>query len=106
MVHRRSDTSGARRSRGRWCGTRTRRPPSARPTAAPRSRGGGPPLMPGRGRQRLHFDVAPPAHGDQQAEVDRLLSLGATRIDMGPGDADRVVLADPDGNEFCVLTPR
>ncbi|MEH1101603.1 VOC family protein [Micromonospora sp. CPCC 205561] len=67
---------------------------------------GGPPLMPWTGRQRLHFDVAPPRDGDQRAEVDRLLSLGATRIDAGRGDADRVVMADPDGNEFRVLTPR
>ncbi|MET8834162.1 VOC family protein [Micromonospora sp. NPDC004540] len=67
---------------------------------------GGPPLMPRTGKQRLHFDLAPPAHGDQQAEVDRLLSLGATRIDIGQGDVDWMVLADPDGNEFCVLTPR
>ena len=42
---------------------------------------GGPPLTPKTGRDRLHFDLAPPADGDQQAEVDRLLSLGATRLD-------------------------
>ena len=45
-------------------------------------------------------------HGDQHVEVDRLLSLGATRIDTGQGEAGRVLMADPDGNEFCVLTPR
>ncbi|MFI7281924.1 VOC family protein [Micromonospora chersina] len=67
---------------------------------------GGPPLMPRTGKQRLHFDLVPPAGGDQQAEVDRLLTLGATRIDIGQGDVDWVVLADPDGNEFCVLPPR
>ncbi|MET8910349.1 VOC family protein [Micromonospora sp. NPDC004551] len=67
---------------------------------------GGPPFMPMTGKQRLHFDLAPPADGDQQAEVDRLLSLGAKRIDIGQGDVSWVVLADPDGNEFCVLTPR
>jgi hypothetical protein len=54
----------------------------------------------------MHFDIAPPANGDQQAEVDRLVSLGATRIDIGQGDVSWVVMADPDGNEFCVLTPR
>jgi predicted enzyme related to lactoylglutathione lyase len=67
---------------------------------------GGPPLAPKLGKNRLHLDIAPPAHGDQRAEVDRLVSLGATRIDIGQGDVSRVVLADPDGNEFCVLSPR
>jgi catechol 2,3-dioxygenase-like lactoylglutathione lyase family enzyme len=67
---------------------------------------GGPPVNPKNGKNRLHFDLAPPAHGDQQAEVDRLVSLGATRIDIGQGDVSWVVMADPDGNEFCVLTPR
>jgi hypothetical protein len=58
------------------------------------------------GKNRLHFDLAPPRDGDQQAEVDRLLSVGASRVDIGQGDVSWVVLADPDGNEFCVLTPR
>ena len=49
----------------------------------------------------MHFDLAP-ADGDQQSEVDRLISLGATRLDIGQGDVDWVVLADPEGNEFCV----
>ena len=65
---------------------------------------GGPPLMPRTGRNRLHFDIAP--HGDQQAEVERLVSLGGTRIDVGQGEVSSVVMADPDGHEFCVLTPR
>jgi predicted enzyme related to lactoylglutathione lyase len=67
---------------------------------------GGPPVAPKTGKNRLHFDLAPPPDGDQQAEVHRLLSLGATRIDIGQGDVSWVVLADPGGNEFCVLTPR
>jgi predicted enzyme related to lactoylglutathione lyase len=67
---------------------------------------GGPPLAPKVGKNRLHLDIAPPGHVDQQAEVDRLASLGATRIDIGQGDVDWVVMADPDGNEFCVLSPR
>ena len=67
---------------------------------------GGPPFQPKPAKNRLHFDLAPPADGDQQAEVDRLISLGATRIDIGQGDVSWVVMADPDGNEFCVLTPR
>ena len=57
-------------------------------------------------KNRLHLDLAPPADGDQQAEVDRLLSLGAARVDIGQGDVAWVVMADPGGNEFCVLTPR
>ena len=67
---------------------------------------GWPPLMPKTGKNRLHLDIAPPGDGDQQAEVDRLVSLGATRVDIGQGDVDWVVMADPDGNEFCVLRPR
>jgi predicted enzyme related to lactoylglutathione lyase len=67
---------------------------------------GGPPLRPKTGKERLHFDLAPPVGGDQQAEVDRLISLGATRVDIGQGEVSWVVMADPDGHEFCVLTPR
>jgi predicted enzyme related to lactoylglutathione lyase len=67
---------------------------------------GGPPVRPKTGKNRLHFDLAPPADGDQEAEVERLISLGAKRIDIGQGDVSWVVMADPDGNEFCVLTPR
>jgi Glyoxalase-like domain len=67
---------------------------------------GGPPLAPKVGKNRLHLDIAPPADSDQQAEVERLVALGATRIDIGQGDVSWVVMADPDGNEFCVLTPR
>jgi catechol 2,3-dioxygenase-like lactoylglutathione lyase family enzyme len=58
------------------------------------------------GKNRLHLDIAPAKDGDHQAEVERLLSLGATRVDIGQGDVPWVVMADPDGNEFCVLTPR
>src|SRR4029079_6148850 len=58
----------------------------------------GPPLMPKLGKNRLHLHTPPPAGGDQRGEVDRLLSLGATRIDVAPGagDGERVVMADPD----------
>jgi catechol 2,3-dioxygenase-like lactoylglutathione lyase family enzyme len=66
----------------------------------------GPPLMPKSGKNRLHLDIAPPAGGSQQAEVERLAGLGATPADIGQGDVDWVVMTDPDGNEFCVLTPR
>jgi len=64
---------------------------------------GGPPLMPRTGRNRLHFDLVP-ADADQQTEIDRLAALGAIRV--GPGADGSVVMADPDGNEFCVLRPR
>src|ERR1035437_5948755 len=53
------------------------------PRGGPKITWGGPPLMPRTGKTRLHFDLAPPADGDQQAEVNRLVSLGATRIDIG-----------------------
>jgi hypothetical protein len=57
-------------------------------------------------KNRLHLDVAPPADGDRDSEVERLVALGARRIDIGQGDVSWVVLGDPEGNEFCVLTPR
>jgi predicted enzyme related to lactoylglutathione lyase len=63
----------------------------------------GPPTPAKTGKNRLHLDIAPDEHTDQQAEVDRLISLGATRVEIGQGDVDWVVMADPDGNEFCVL---
>jgi hypothetical protein len=76
------------------------------PNGGPKVTWGGGPLTPKTGKYRLHLDLAPPPHGDQQAEVDRLISLGATRIDIGQGEVSWVVLADLDGHEFCVLTPR
>jgi len=44
--------------------------------------------------------------GAPVTEVARLRALGATDIDLGQGDVPWTVLADPEGNEFCVLTPR
>jgi len=76
------------------------------PHGGPKISWGGPPLAPKTGKYRLHFDLAPPVHGDQQVEVDRLVSLGATRVDIGQGEVSWVVMADPDGHEFCVLAPR
>jgi predicted enzyme related to lactoylglutathione lyase len=76
------------------------------PHGGPKITWGGPPVNPRTGKNRLHFDLAPPLGGDQKAEVDRLVALGAKRVDIGQGDVSWVVLADPDGNEFCVLTPR
>jgi catechol 2,3-dioxygenase-like lactoylglutathione lyase family enzyme len=54
------------------------------------------------GKNRLHLDLRPK---DQAAEVARLEALGARRADVGQRDVSWVVLADPDGNEFCVLRP-
>ncbi len=58
-------------------------------------------------KNRLHLDLAPRAHDDQAVEVARLESLGAKRVQVGqPTDAGFIVMADPEGNEFCVLSPR
>jgi hypothetical protein len=57
-------------------------------------------------KSRLQLAIAPPQDGDQEAEVERLLGLGATRIRVRPDHGSCVVIADPDGIEFCVLTPR
>ncbi|MGW0732551.1 VOC family protein [Streptomyces sp. NPDC002851] len=54
---------------------------------------------------RIHLDLRPYPGDDQAAEVARLRALGATDIDVGQGDVSWTVLADPEGNEFCVLTP-
>lgn len=55
---------------------------------------------------RIHLDVLPHPGDDQAAEVARLRSLGATDADVGQGDVPWVCLADPEGNDFCVLAPR
>jgi len=58
---------------------------------------------PKRDKNRNHPDLRP-VNGEVEAEVSRLLMLGARRVDVGQTDADPfVVLADPEGNEFCVL---
>jgi predicted enzyme related to lactoylglutathione lyase len=56
------------------------------------------------GKNRLHIDLRP---DDQDAEVERLVDMGARHVDVGqPPDVAWVVLADPEGNEFCVLRSR
>lgn len=55
------------------------------------------------GKNRWHPDFVPE---DQAQEVERLLALGARRADVGQGEHTWVVLADPEGNEFCVLAAR
>ena len=54
-------------------------------------------------KNRIHFDFRP---DDQRAEVDRVVALGARHVDIGQGDESWVVLADPEGNEFCILAPK
>jgi predicted enzyme related to lactoylglutathione lyase len=56
-------------------------------------------------KNRLHLDLNP-VGVDQAAELERLLSLGARRVDIGQGEQTWVVLADPEGNEFCLLSRR
>ncbi|WP_300081868.1 VOC family protein [Propioniciclava sp.] len=59
-------------------------------------------------KNRLHIDLAPHTSQDRDAEIARLEALGATRVNVGQDD-DQVswtVLADPEGNEFCVLSSR
>jgi predicted enzyme related to lactoylglutathione lyase len=56
-------------------------------------------------KDRIHIDVNPTGC-DQEEELERLLALGATRVDVGQGDVPWIVLADPEGNEFCLLKRR
>src|SRR6266516_3082216 len=60
---------------------------------------------PKRSKNRLHFDVNA-TDRDQDAELERLLALGAKPTDIGQGDVSWHVLADPEGNEFCLLRTR
>ena len=53
-------------------------------------------------KNRLHLDLVP---DDQASEVARLEQLGASRVDIGQKDVSWVVMADPEGNEFCILRP-
>jgi predicted enzyme related to lactoylglutathione lyase len=58
-------------------------------------------------QNRIHLDLRPYPGDDHMAEVDRLRTLGATDADVGQtGEEPWHVLADPEGNEFCVLTPK
>ncbi|WP_344088136.1 VOC family protein [Luedemannella helvata] len=54
------------------------------------------------GKNRLHLDLLP---ADQAAEIERLVDMGARHVDVGQRDASWTVLADPEGNVFCVLRP-
>ncbi|WP_333773581.1 VOC family protein [Streptomyces sp. IBSBF 3136] len=76
-------------TRGRTDGLHLRFVPTAQPKTAHKN--------------RVHLDLA--GGPDWEDEVARLLALGATRADIGQGDVPWDVLADPEGNEFCVLRP-
>jgi len=56
-------------------------------------------------KNRIHIDVSPQG-ADQADELERLLGLGATRVDVGQGDVPWIVLADIEDNEFCLLGRR
>ena len=90
---------------------RTSSPCSRRPHAdgTPRCPGAGLRAggRPAAGQERIHLDLNSPTLEDQAATVARLLELGATHADVGQAaDAKFVVLADPEGNHFCVIEPR
>jgi predicted enzyme related to lactoylglutathione lyase len=74
------------------------------PNGGPKITWGGPPVNPKTGKNRVHFELGLPASEDARAEIDRLVSLGATRVDVGQGEVGWVGMADPDGNEFRVST--
>jgi len=58
-------------------------------------------------KNRLHIDLAPHTSDDRDAEIARLLAMGARRVNVGQSPAvSWDVLADPEGNEFCVLSSR
>jgi glyoxalase superfamily protein len=57
-------------------------------------------------KNRMHLDVAPYRDEDQAAAVAALREAGAVPVDVGQRDVSWVVLADPEGSEFCVLSPR
>ncbi|MEU3738112.1 VOC family protein [Streptomyces sp. NPDC032198] len=57
-------------------------------------------------KNRLHFDLTSGAQ-DRETEIERLLALGARRAEVGQSGAESwTVLADPEGNEFCVVRPK
>ncbi|WP_380161293.1 VOC family protein [Kineococcus sp. R86509] len=58
------------------------------------------------GPNRVHLDLDTSSTAEQRETVEFLLDLGARRADVGQGEVPWVVLADPEGNEFCVLDPR
>lgn len=61
-------------------------------------------------KNRVHLDLNPGANvdpADRETEIERIVALGARRVDVGQtGDESWTVLADPEGNEFCILRPK
>jgi predicted enzyme related to lactoylglutathione lyase len=74
------------------------------PHGGPKISWGGPPVAPKVGRNRVHFDLRAAGGADGATEVERLVSLGASRLDAAHEGGGRVALADPDGNELFVET--
>jgi catechol 2,3-dioxygenase-like lactoylglutathione lyase family enzyme len=61
-------------------------------------------LTPAQERPRVHLDLVVDSDREQSSEIDRLLALGATRVAWDyPDDPDFVVLADTEGNRFCIV---
>jgi predicted enzyme related to lactoylglutathione lyase len=58
------------------------------------------------GKNRVHFDLGSTSIEHQATQVNRLIRLGAKPVDIGQGQVPWAVMADPEGNEFCVLEPR
>ncbi|GAA1768399.1 VOC family protein [Luedemannella helvata] len=58
------------------------------------------------GWNRVHLDIRPYPGDDLEAEAEKLRSLGATDIDLSGSNVTWMVFADPEGNEFCLLSPR
>ena len=58
-------------------------------------------------KNRLHLDLNPDSAEDRGAEIERIIGLGARPVDIGQsGDESWTVLADPEGNEFCIVRPK
>ncbi len=58
------------------------------------------------GKNRVHLDLSSQSLAEQDDQIQQLMAAGATEADIGQGDVPWAVLADPEGNEFCVLEPR
>ncbi|MDI5982144.1 VOC family protein [Amycolatopsis magusensis] len=86
-------------------GPRRRFGPRARADVQRVAGGALPPAAPGPGYPRLHLDLVVDTTAEQETEIRRLIELGATELDWDryPPNPDFVVLADPDGNPFCVV---
>ncbi|GAA2707461.1 hypothetical protein Apa02nite_072960 [Actinoplanes palleronii] len=72
------------------------------PQGGPKISWGGPPYAPRNGRDRLRLDLVAAEGEDRQTEIDRLVGLGATIAGPDPSQAGRLLMTDPDGNEFSV----